>query len=537
MAQTYLLTKLNDEYTYSTVKKLQNGKWVEVKNLTYVTEGDKLQITFGKNENAQSWRKIQKTQVNGLDFQSGGQMTVKSDVTVFVTSEAGPRTETRGLFPEKPIIGSEVSLDVFELNDTLFCSIQIEAGDMVRYLAPPFLSSDGDRYKTERARNLFRLGYGNHKLKFILPEEIYNSMPVDRFYMITVTCISYDETGKYVVGEPHVNAFYVYANPAVCKPKITASVKDVNVTTKTLTGDENTLVRYKSTASCQITATAQPLDTTWIVQAKVNDYVVYQYHGGANADPTMSQVSETVTFTGQQLTSKDFVFYADDARIGIEPTTKTVSKNWVDYIEPKLTSVEVVRGNTGDDDTVYVDFYGYFYNGAFGTNGVQNRIKVRYRYREDGVNTWSGISWSEVSAANIRLSGSDEYGVFRSGTGNTDGAVAISGTFDHTKSYTFQFEAYDGNGVTGTGAIVLARSKKVIANCPPSIPVFDWGKADFNFNVPVKINNIKLFDLIYPVGCIYLHGSSTLPTCISDIGTWSSLGAVLTNIYAWKRTA
>lgn len=530
MAQTFTLRIFNDEYTYATVRVLKDGKWNEIKNNASITDGDTLQIVFGKNANAGSWRKIEMAQVNGIDFQSGGQMTVRDDVEVYVSSSTGTPTEVRGLSPAKPYIGDEVSLDVFETNSRLFCSIKIEAGDMVKYLAPPFLAADGYRYWMSDALNLFNLGYGSQKLKFILPDEIYNSMPIDRIGRIKVTCVSYDDTGKYVVGAPHVEYYSVYAKQSVAAPNIKATVKDINTVTKALTNDENVLIRYMSKAQCEITATAQPLNTTHIAEATVNNYILYQQW---DYNSSLPKITESLTLTGNYLTTNEFLFQAISARSGVQAAEKTVTKGWVNYIRPSLNTVEVTRGSGGDNDTVYLDFYGYFYNGNFGTNGVRNSIKVQYRYREDGYSTYSG--WSDpISASSILISGTGEHGVFRSGTGSTAGAISISGTFDHTKSYTFQIKVYDGNGTT-----VLASSTKT-ANCAPSIPVFDWGKADFNFNVPVKINNVNIFDIVYPIGSVYFCYSngqpSAPPDAISGIGEWYLVGAAMSNIYAWLRT-
>ena len=87
---------------------------------------------------------------------------------------------------------------------------------------------------------------------------------------------------------------------------------------------------------------------------------------------------------------------------------------------------------------------------------------------------------------------------------------------------------------------MLASSIKT-ANCAPSVPVFDWGKDDFNFNVPVKINNVNIFDIVYPIGSVYLCYSngqpSSPPPAISGIGEWYLVGAAMSNIYAWLRTS
>ena len=53
-------------------------------------------------------------------------------------------------------------------------------------------------------------------------------------------------------------------------------------------------------------------------------------------------------------------------------------------------------------------------------------------------------------------------------------------------------------------------------------PVFSWGNNDFEFNVPVKFSGKTLFDIVYPVGAIYMSVSSTSPEILFG-GKWEQI--------------
>lgn len=546
---TYKLTKYNDAWARSTVKVYRNNTWTEIDSGETISTGERLKITFSMPSSYYPGQKIKVQQVNGRDFKSGNELTVNEDVVVYVSTSGGQHTQPRGLSPDKPYIEDEVTLKVFVALDQAYSSIRIVSGDMIKYIS---LNQNGT-YSLVNTLTKIHLGYGSHNIKFRLPIEIYNNMPVDKIGSIVVECITFDKDRRYVEGAPDGARYYVYAKTDSVKPSINATVRDVNATTKALTGDSSgkTLIRYMSSAKCDMTATVRPPDTTWFAEAQINHGVVYLYHG--NASTKESQISKSRTIEGDSLTSPDFEFYARDSRGGIPATTVTISfdgtdgRKWINYRKPQFRDVNMSREFSGDDDVVYVDFYGYFYNGNFNGSSnsndpTKNVLKIRYRYREDGSNNWSSDSshpdgWSDpIDVNHIRFSGNNEYGVFRSGD-NTAGPIAISpisGNFDHTKSYTFQFEVSDGSST-----ITLASARTTVT-CPPSIPVFDWGKTDFNFNVPVKINNVNIFDIVYPIGSIYFCYSngqpSAPPAAISEIGEWYLVGAAMTNIYAWLRT-
>ena len=103
--------------------------------------------------------------------------------------------------------------------------------------------------------------------------------------------------------------------------------------------------------------------------------------------------------------------------------------------------------------------------------------------------------------------------------------------FDYHLDYEFQIRATDG-----AGSYTLSTVDKYIT-VNRGIPVFDWGENDFNVNVALMLSNVNILDIMYPVGAVYMHSGSTIPTAISNIGTWTSVSTGISGVYAWKRTA
>jgi hypothetical protein len=167
---------------------------------------------------------------------------------------------------------------------------------------------------------------------------------------------------------------------------------------------------------------------------------------------------------------------------------------------------------------MYLSATGNFYHGAFKSGGDDNSITISYRYREKGTSSYS--SWSTLD---VRVSlGTTTYSL-----SNT----LIPGSYDHAKAYEFQIRVRDGVGGTTLSTIIAS------ASIQQGIPVFDWGEHDFNVNGELRINNTNIYDIVYPVGAIYLHSTSSLPSTISDIGTWVSIETGLSGIYGWKRSS
>lgn len=100
---------------------------------------------------------------------------------------------------------------------------------------------------------------------------------------------------------------------------------------------------------------------------------------------------------------------------------------------------------------------GTFFNSTFGAENNTVAIKVRWK---EGNGTYS--DWVDATAT-IK---------------NNSVNATYEATLDYTKQWTIQAS------ITDKLTTVLSKEAIVI-----TLPVFDWSKSDFNFNVPVVVQN------------------------------------------------
>lgn len=218
------------------------------------------------------------------------------------------------------------------------------------------------------------------------------------------------------------------ANP---EPTVTATVVDSNPVTLDLTKDENTFIKYFSSASYEITAEAK----------KESTIKSYGASCGSKSKLTNPDVFENVD-------SGTFIFTATDSRKNT--TSTTLIKNLVEYV--KLTCN--ISDNRPDvNGEMLVECSGNYFNNTFGA--VENTLSVQYRYKESGgeYNSWTPMT--------ISLDG------------NSYTATADLSDLDYTKNYIFQTRAIDALHPDGINSI----EKSV-----RTIPVYDWGEDDFAVN-------------------------------------------------------
>ena len=223
------------------------------------------------------------------------------------------------------------------------------------------------------------------------------------------------------------------------KPTLSPTVTETNSSIATLTGGA-AMVRYYSNA--QVTSGAAALKGATIKSQSVSC-------GGATIQ------SGSGTFNG--VLSGDFVFTVTDSRGNT--TTQTVKKTFVAYVKPTCSI-----GNSRPDATGSFDLTasGVCFNGTI-TGAGTNAVTVSYRYKQSG---GSYSAWKSMTAT----LGSNAY----------TARATITG-LDYRATYVFQCRIVD--------SVTSATTAEIAIN---SMPVFDWGSEDFNFNVPVSAPGLTL---------------------------------------------
>lgn len=215
-----------------------------------------------------------------------------------------------------------------------------------------------------------------------------------------------------------------------------------------LTNDSgNTLVKGKSVVSYSITAEPQKgaTITSYLVENSGNKYTTAS---GTIYYPTSGNFSVTITDNRGNIVKQE------------------ITKPYIDYAAPKC-AMSIV-----DTDTVAgaidIELSGSWFNGRFGTSGIQNHLTYSYNVYDSNGNT-------AASGENLEMTNSDY-------SGNIFNKVFTVTGLNYQDTYTAHAFVNDTVGS-------VANAEQLVLKI---MPVFDWSENDFNFNVPVSIGGVEL---------------------------------------------
>jgi hypothetical protein len=230
-------------------------------------------------------------------------------------------------------------------------------------------------------------------------------------------------------------------------------IYDTNEKSKLLTGDKYKLIRYVSNAYYNIGAEGRK-------GAEIEGVLI--------KNGTLTKYSSTGTFEG--VTSPIFEYTATDSRGNSIPLTTTDfsarAGYWIPYV--KLTCSSSATEMTADGDVI-VTLKGKYFNGNFSAS-KRNRLRMHYDTVKDG----EDLGMTDMGYIDF----SDSRGSFSYNSTTSEFTYTFTiPNLIYTSVYEITVRVSDEVAVQGTETqLILA-----------STPIFDWGRTDFNFNVPVTI--------------------------------------------------
>ena len=270
-------------------------------------------------------------------------------------------------------------------------------------------------------------------------------------------------------------------------------------------------------------------DVTLYAKWTANTYTVsYNANGGSGAPSsqtkwygtnlTLSSIKPTRTdynFLGWSTSASGGVVYESGAEY-TKNSNITLYAVWeLAYVKPRITGFSAQRcDSTGVniEDGTYVKVT---FNWAT-DNEVQN-IKIEWKIQKD--NIWSN------------------YTITGSGTSGSVNQIIGNGTIDNEMVYVVKAYVQDRatNGITYSPQISIGTIKfpidikrggvgVAIGKAAEEVELLDvaWDakfNKDVNIQGNLKINEVSIFDLIYPVGAIYMSVNTTDPSTLFG-GSW-----------------
>lgn len=273
-----------------------------------------------------------------------------------------------------------------------------------------------------------------------IPSSFYNEIPNSKSGTGTVICDTYNN-GVFLGSKSSI--ITVTTNEEKCKPNLSSAVIDVNEITKKITGNNQKLIKHKSTAKVTITSNAK--NGSSIVSKKVNNENV----GG---DSILIYEIDTDTFVATVTDSRGY------------SNSVTLKPAVINYIPLSINAIiKRTQPTTGEVD---ITFSGNYYNNKI--ENINNELLIKWFYREKEENEWiTGGTITPVLKENTFSNGEE--------------SISLGKKFDYKKIYEFYLEITDKLSAL-TPQFIVAQG----------IPIFNWGKDFLNVNGKILANGIDI---------------------------------------------
>ena len=218
---------------------------------------------------------------------------------------------------------------------------------------------------------------------------------------------------------------------------------DTNSATVALTNDNTTFIPGYSKVRLGMNVNKLYSDTEL-----VSHYI--EYNGS-------KRITDTVDTIVTDINQSSIAYYAKSKRGTLHQSWITNRKIFNGYYKPTIV---IIPNHPGLNEPINITVKGIGFNGKFGDAGVNNPFTIQTRYKVNGG------AYTEWKTENTYLSWND---------GDYDCDISGIATATYRDTYTIQARIIDGLET------VEAEPRDVIGAA-----VFDWGRDDFSFNVPIN---------------------------------------------------
>lgn len=288
--------------------------------------------------------------------------------------------------------------------------------------------------------------YAEKSVKWTVPEQLFTMYPTTTSMSGYMYCDTYRKDFEVTPdgGYTYLGRItYPMTVLILDGPKLNPKVWDINPITLALTGDEDKLVRFFSNAQFDFQATPGAGTSLHTYKLENNPHSWFSYTvDPANVDLVINGVE-----TGE------FKFTVTDLRN--YTATKTVNKDLLEY---KKLTCNIYRKSATADGTIVVGVKGDYWAQNFGAK--HNTLTIAYRYK-------AGNGEFSEWVTGPYLTDTDDY----------EFTITLN-NLDYQTTYTFEAMVQD--------ELMTVVSRQLPVHC---LPVYDWGKDDFNLNVVLNMNN------------------------------------------------
>ena len=305
------------------------------------------------------------------------------------------------------------------------------------------------------------------------------------------------------VGTTQTSTLTLNAKKSVAGPTFTTKKAiDINSTTKTLTGNENILVFFKSQTQLNLVFNTREYATA---SKLVVNNVEYEIPAGV-LQSDKKTTKYTINLDLGTTMANNFNVAITDSRGFV--LSDLIINDFVNYIPLDCNSTFKRLGPTSGD--VAATFNGNYFNQSFGAKS--NTIKITYKYKKKSEETYSS-ELTLTKGTHYNVSGNK----YCSGKSTTASAITLPTNFDYRFVYDGILYVKDELSIIPVNFIVVK-----------GVPIFWWNGEKVVINGDLEladndgsnaINVSEILKNLHPVGSVLCYEDNTNPNNLFD-GEW-----------------